>query len=483
MAKQATTTTATAAPHPYPRRWRTLGLLGVAQLMLILDVTVVAVALPDISADLGLGRQHLTWVVSGYTLAFGGLLLLGGRAADLFGARRLVLVGLVLFAGASLLAGLAPTGWALLAGRVLQGLSAAFLSPSALSLVVRMFDGAERDRALGIWSALGGGGAALGLLLGGSLTAGPGWPWVFFVNVPVGLLLALGLHRALPPDAAGRPRGRLDLLGAALVTAATGTLIYALIQAGDRGWTSAATGVLAAAAAGLYLAFVVRVRHAAHPLMDLSLLVRRPVAVGTLLVLVATALMIAVFFLGSFWFQNYRGYNALQTGLLFLPVALATMAGSTVAGRVLARLGPRLLGAAGLVVGGIGMWIAAGVDGPVAMVVGIGLGAAGIGAVFVVAAAIALGQVGPAEAGLASGIVSTFHEFGAALGAAVVSSIAAASLAGTDPAGFSRAFATAAIVAAVAALVTLAIAPGRQAPPASAPAGEGGRDEREVGVG
>jgi EmrB/QacA subfamily drug resistance transporter len=474
MAKPATTTATVPAPHPHPRRWRTLGLLGVAQLMLILDVTVVAVALPDISADLGLGRQLLTWVVSGYTLAFGGLLLLGGRAADLFGARRLVLVGLALFTGASLLAGLAPTGWALLAGRVLQGLSAAFLSPSALSLVVTMFDGAERDRALGIWSALGGGGAALGLLLGGALTAGPGWPWVFFVNVPVGLLLALSLRRALPPDAAGRPRGRLDLLGAALVTAATGTLIYALIQAGDRGWTSAATGLLAAIAAGLYLAFVVRVRHAAHPLMNLDLLVRRPVAVGTLLVLVATALMIAVFFLGTFWFQNYRGYNPLQTGLLFLPVALATMAGSTVAGRVLARLGPRLLGAAGLVVGGIGMWIAASVDGAAAMVAGIGLGAAGIGAVFVVAAATALGQVGPAEAGLASGIVSTFHEFGAALGAAVVSSIAAASLAGTDPAGFSRAFATAAIVAAVAALVTLAIAPGRQAPPGSAPAGKVG---------
>jgi EmrB/QacA subfamily drug resistance transporter len=468
MANQATTTATVPAPHPYPRRWRILGLLGVAQLMLILDVTVVAVALPTISADLGMGRQLLTWVVSGYTLAFGGLLLLGGRAADLFGARRLVIVGLASFAGASLLAGLAPTGWALLAGRVLQGLSAAFLSPSALSLVVTMFDGAERDRALGIWSALGGGGAALGLLLGGAMTAGPGWPWVFFVNVPVGLLLALGLRRALPLDAPARSRGRLDLLGAALVTAATGTLIYALIQAGDRGWASVATGVLVATAAGLYLGFVVRVRHAAQPLMNLNLLVRRPVAVGTLLVLVATALMITVFFLGSFSLQNHRGYNALQTGLVFLPVALATMAGSTVAGRVLGRLGPRLLGAAGLLVGGIGMGVAASVDGPVAMVAGIGVAAAGTGAVFVVAAATALGQVSPAEAGLASGIVSTFHEFGAALGAAVVSSIAAASLAGADPAGFSRGFATAAVVAAVAALVTLAVAPGRQAPPGSA---------------
>jgi MFS family permease len=185
MAHSAATSTVPAPPS-YPNRWRILGLLGVAQLMLILDVTVVTIALPNIAADLGLGRQQLTWVVSGYTLAFGGLLLLGGRAADLFGARRLVVLGLGVFAGASLLAGLAPTGWALLAGRVLQGLSAAVLSPSALSLVVTTFDGAERDRALGIWSALGGGGAALGVLLGGLLTAGPGWSWVFFVNVPVG---------------------------------------------------------------------------------------------------------------------------------------------------------------------------------------------------------------------------------------------------------------------------------------------------------
>jgi MFS family permease len=182
--------------------------------------------------------------------------------------------------------------------------------------------------------------------------------------------------------------------------------------------------------------------------------------------------MITVFFLGSFYFQNYRGYNALQTGLLFLPVALATMAGATIAGRVLARLGPRLLGAAGLAVGGIGMWVAATVDGSSAMVAGISLAAAGTGAVFVVASATALGQVRPHEAGLASGIVSTFHEFGAALGAAVVSSIAATSLAGTSPAGFSRGFTTAAVVAAVTALVTLAVAPGRQAPPGPSPASE-----------
>src|ERR671918_1612505 len=182
----------------HPQRWRILGLLGVAQLMLILDVTVVAIALPHIAAELALDREALTWVVSGYTLAFGGFLLLGGRAADVFGARRLVLAGLLVFAGASLLAGLATSGSVLLAGRITQGLAAAILSPAALSLVVTIFEGDERNKALGIWSALGGGGAALGVLLGGLLTAGPGWSWVFFVNVPVGILLALTLYRVLP---------------------------------------------------------------------------------------------------------------------------------------------------------------------------------------------------------------------------------------------------------------------------------------------
>lgn len=186
---------------PDPRRWRILGVVGIAQLMLILDVTVVAIALPHMGADLGMSREALTWVVSGYTLAFGGLLLLGGRAADLFGSRRLVMLGLTLFSLASLIAGLAPTGEVLLGARIAQGLSAAMLSPAALSLVVTTFEGEERNKALGIWSALGGSGAALGVLLGGLLTSGPGWPWVFWVNVPVGLglILALRLHLAPSP--------------------------------------------------------------------------------------------------------------------------------------------------------------------------------------------------------------------------------------------------------------------------------------------
>ncbi|MCX5417649.1 MFS transporter [Streptomyces sp. NBC_00059] len=448
---------------PDPRRWKILGLVGVAQLMLILDVTVVAIALPHLGADLGLEREALTWVVSGYTLAFGGLLLLGGRAADLFGARRLVLLGLVLFAGASLLAGLGESGGMLLAGRVIQGLSAAMLSPAALSLVVTLFEGEERNRALGIWSSLGGSGAALGVLLGGLLTAGPGWPWVFFVNVPVGLALVVALRAYLPPQRRATS-GRVDALGAILVTAATGTLTYALIRAGDKGWITMATAGLVVAALLLYWAFAAWQRRTATPLMDIRLLTRRPVATGTLLILVATALMIMVFFLGTFYLQDHRGHGPLTTGLFFLPVALATMAGANAAGRVIGRAGSRTLGVTGLLVAAAGMTAPALWENTAATVAGIAVAAAGTGALFVVASATALGQIEPHEAGLASGILSTFHEFGASLGAAVVSSMAAAGIAGGDAAAFAPGFAAGAVVAAVAALLTFFLTPKKPSP-------------------
>lgn len=267
-----TETTTTRAPDaPHPLRWTALGLLGLAQLMLILDITVVAIALPDMGVELHLDRAALTWVVSGYALTFGSLMLLGGRAADLFGPKRVVLAGLAVFTAASLAAGLATGAPLLLAARIAQGTGAAMLSPAALSVVVRLFDGDERNRALGIWSALGGGGAALGVLLGGLITAGPGWAWVFFVNVPVGLIVLVSLARILP----GLPRagtGSLDVPGAALVAAATGALIYALIRAGDHGWLNNVTVALVAAAAAAYAVFALWQRRVVAPLMDLRLL-------------------------------------------------------------------------------------------------------------------------------------------------------------------------------------------------------------------
>ncbi|XRQ09488.1 MFS transporter [Actinomadura welshii] len=444
---------------PNPLRWRILGFLGVAQLMLILDVTVVAIALPNIETDLGLSRQAVTWTVSAYTLTFGGLMLLGGRAADLLGAKRVVLTGLLIFTAASLVTGFAGSAAPLLGGRIAQGLGAALLSPSALSLVVHLFDGDERNKALGVWSALGGGGAALGVLLGGLLTAGPGWPWVFYVNVPIGLIIFAALARMLPHQKAAAPRPRLDVPGALLATTSSAALIYAFIRAGDHGWLTTATGLLALLAAVGYLAFVARQKTAKSPMMDVALLVRRPVATGTFLILMATALMIAVFFLGTFYFQHAEDFGALQTGLLFLPVAVATMLGANLTGRAIAKAGARRLAVTGLITAAIGMAVPALSLHPATVAIGTAVAGAGTGAMFVVASATALGQVAPHESGIASGIVSTFHEFGASIGAAVISSVAAASLVGNTLSGFTDGFTLAATAAAVSAAVAAALTP------------------------
>jgi EmrB/QacA subfamily drug resistance transporter len=456
------TTGAPASEAPHPLRWPVLGLLGLAQLMLILDITVVAIALPHMGAELGLDRAALTWVVSGYALAFGSLMLLGGRAADLFGAKRVVLAGLVVFTAASLAAGLATGAPLLLTARVVQGAGAAMLSPAALSVVVRLFDGDERNRALGIWSALGGGGAALGVLLGGLITAGPGWTWVFFVNVPVGLIILVVLARILP----GLPRaasGSLDVFGAALVAAATGAVIYGLIRGGDHGWFNAGTLALFAVSVVVYAVFAVWQRRAAAPLMNLQLLGRRPVVAGIFVIAVATALMVGVFFIGSFYLQNHQGHGALATGVLFLPVALVTMAAATAAGQVIGRFGARALAAVALIAAAAGFLVPVLWSGTAVMVTGVSIAAAGLGALFVAASATALGSVAPHEAGVTSAIVSTFHEFGASAGAAAVSSAAAASLAtragASSATGFDHAFVTATAIAAVSAAVALWLIP------------------------
>ncbi|MGC2997080.1 MFS transporter [Streptomyces sp. G35A] len=455
------TTGTQRANTPHPQRWPILGLLGLAQLMLILDITVVAIALPHMGAELNLDRAALTWVVSGYALTFGSLMLLGGRAADLFGAKRIVLTGLILFTAASLAAGLANGAPLLLTARIAQGAGAALLSPAALSVVVRLFDGEERNRALGIWSALGGGGAALGVLLGGLITAGPGWAWVFFVNVPVGLIVLVALARMLPalPRAAS---ASLDLPGAALVAAATAAFIYALIRAGDHGWLNAVSLTLFAAAAAAYLTFAAWQRRTAAPLMDLRLLSRRPVVAGIFVIAVATALMVAVFFLGSFYLQNHQGHGALATGALFLPVALVTMAAATGAGRVIGHIGARALAAAALAIAAAGFLMPVLWSGTTAMVSGVSIAAAGLGALFVVASATALSSVAPHDAGVASGIVSTFHEFGASAGAAAVSSAAAASLTTHTASGFDHAFLVALAVATLSALIAPCLIPPRK---------------------
>jgi EmrB/QacA subfamily drug resistance transporter len=445
--------------EPDPRRWRLLGLLAVAQFMLILDVTVVAIALPNIGTDLGLQRETLTWVVSAYTLMFGGLMLLGGRAADLFGSRRVVLTGLFVFTLASLATGLANGPELLLAGRVAQGIGAAMLSPAALAVVTKTFDGDERNKALGIWSAMGGGGSAIGVLLGGLLTAGPGWQWVFYLNVPIGAIVFATLLRMLPADRPDASTGRLDVPGALLVTAGTGTAIYALINAGDRGWLSAATLGTLAGAIILYGVFAWVQRTVRSPLVDLHIFTRRPVVAGISMILVATALMIATFFLGSFYLQHFKQYGALRTGLLFLPVALAAIVGAHVAGQIVGHLGARVVALAGFAISAVGMAVPAIWEGAAVMVTGMTVSTIGLGAAFVAASTTTFAQIDHRETGLASGLLSTFHEFGSSVGVAVASSVAAASLAGTVTTGFTRGFTVAAITAAVAAVLAPVVVP------------------------
>ncbi|WP_136706958.1 MFS transporter [Agromyces sp. H66] len=443
-----------ASVSPDPRRWRTLAFLSIAQLMLIVDVTVVAIALPDMAADLGLERTGLTWVASIYALVFGGLMLLGGKAADIVGPRRIVLAGLGLFTIASLLAGLASSAELLLIARALQGVGAAAMSPAALSVIARTFAGVELARALGVWSALGGAGAAIGVLVGGLLTAGPGWPWVFYINVPVGAALLLALLRSVPPlRGAG---GSLDTVSAALATMATASVIYGLVAAGDHGWLSLHTLIAVIVALIGYALFGLRITKAAAPLVDPNMLRRPPVLRGLGLIFVATALMISVFFLGSFALQELHGFTPLATGLSFLPVALGTILGSNLAGRVLPRWGVRTVSVAGLLVAAAGLAAAAGIFSMTVLVAATSIAGFGIGAVFVAAAGSLFSAVQPQEAGVASGALSTFHEFGAATGVSAVFSIAAAALLVPTFHAFAAGYWFAAAVALLAGLASLA---------------------------
>jgi EmrB/QacA subfamily drug resistance transporter len=448
-------------PPADPHRWAALALICLAQFMLILDVTVVNVALPDMAADLDLGREELTWVVTAYTLCFGGLMLLGGRLADALGARRTMLAGLALFTAASLVTGLAGNGTTLLGGRIGQGVGAALLSPAALSLVTTTFHGAERNKALGVWAAIGGTGSAAGVLLGGALTDGPGWQWVFYVNVPVGLLL-LGALPALAPARPPRP-ARLDVPGALLVTAGTAALIYGLVEAGDAGWADASTLLPLAGAVVAYTAFAAVERAASAPLMDLRMFTRRPVLAGAFLMLVATALLVAFFFLGSVYLQHIRGFSPLRTGLVFLPVAVATGIGAHLGSRLVGRLGGRPTAVAGLAVTAAGTIPLTRLteSGSVyaGLLPGVVIASLGVGAVFVTATTTALAMVEHREAGVASGVVNTFHEVGGSIGVAVASTVAASGFERGSADGFADAFTVCAVAAAAGAVVALGLVP------------------------
>ena len=447
-----------------PRRWKALAVVSVAQFMLILDLTVVNVALPDLGADLDLSGTAFTWAVSVYVLVFGGLMLLGGRLADVFGARAMMLTGVVIFTLASLASGLAQNEILLIGGRIGQGVGAALLSPAALSAITSIFHGEERNKALSVWASLGGIGFAAGVLLGGILTAGPGWRWVFFINIPVGIVLLAAIRAVVPPRRPDRATQRLDVLGAVIVTAATGTLIYGMINAGDAGWADLGTLLPIAAAIVLYAVFVVVERTVQNPLMHPSLLSRRPIAAGAFLMLVASGVLIAELFLGSQYLQHFRGLSALETGLFFLPPALALMIGAIAAGRLVGRIGTRPVAVVGLVLVAIGNGLLIGLSANGTVYVealpGIGVFALGGGPLFVCATTSALGRAGQHEAGLVSGVVYTFNQLGAAICVAVASTVAAAGLTRTPSIdGFTDAFTVFTVVAAVAAVFSLRLVP------------------------
>jgi EmrB/QacA subfamily drug resistance transporter len=457
-----------------PRRWTALAVIAVAQFMLILDLTVVNVALPDLGADLGLSRTAFTWTVSAYGLVFGGLLLLGGRLADIFGTRPVILIGLVIFTLASLVTGLAQTQTVLLGGRIAQGVGAALLSPAALAAITSSFHGQERNKALSIWASLGGVGFTAGVLIGGILTAGPGWRWVFFINVPVGVALLAAIPAVLPPRRPDRAARRLDVLGAVTVTAATGLFIYGMINAGDAGWADLGTLLPIAAAIVLYAVFVVVERTVPTPLMHPSLLSRRPVAAGAFLMLIAAGVLIADLFLGSQYLQHLRGLSALETGLFFLPAALGLMIGAITAGRLVGTIGTRPLAVVGLtlVAIGNGLLIGLSADGNLYLeaLPGVVVFALGGGPLFVCATTSALGRVSLHEAGLVSGIVNTFNQLGAAICVAVASTVAAAGLTTTPSIeGFTDAYTVFTVVAAVAAVVSLRLVPSGTPQMTSAP--------------
>jgi EmrB/QacA subfamily drug resistance transporter len=447
-------------------------LLCAAQFMVILDITVVNVALPSIQADLGIAVKNLQWVVTAYTLAFGGLLLLGGRAADLLGRRRIFLAGLLVFSVASLGGALATSTAVLLAARVAQGVGAAMLSPAALSLITTMFaEGRERQRALAAWAAVAASGGAFGVLAGGALTETLGWEAIFLVNVPVGLAVGLAALRVLP-KAPSQGSGRIDIVGALLATGSLVALIYGLVEAPSAGWGSFQTlGLVSIAVAGLVIFVLVEAR-VRQPLVALGVFRRRPTVVALALMVAGMGTVLSAFFFSSLYLQQILGHSALRTGLEFLPGAVLLVIAAHLGGRLVSRFGSRPVLAGGMALGALGAVLLAGVSadgsyvadvlpGLLVLDAGIGLAASGI---FITA----MSGVGEGEAGVVSGLTTTSHELGIALVLPVLSTIAASRIgagtleaaAGADPglvtAGFADAFRVAAVIALAAAILAIA---------------------------
>lgn len=420
------------------RRWLSLGVLALAQFLVILDATIVNIALPVIGDQLGLDSIALAWVITAYVLPFGSLLLLGGRLADRFGHRRLFLMGTGGFVAASALAGLAANGAMLLGARAVQGASAAVLAPAALALLTQLFPtSADRGKALGIWGGVAGIGSVAGVLLGGVLTATLGWQAVFFVNVPVGIIVLIAIPRLITRDPAVEP-APLDMPGAASVTGALVAGVAALTRLEQSGPDAVAL-VLAIVAIVLGLAFVVIERRTAHPLLPFATFHNRNLATGNIVVLLVGGAMVALFFALSVYLQAVLGYDALTAGLSQLPLAGALVLVAGLVPTVIARFGMRATLISSLVVlaGGL-FWLASSGEnaafvpnllGP-SILIGVGIGGALVSAI-----QLSVDGVAGGESGLAGGLVNTSQQVGGALGISVLATIAAARTSSLEDAG------------------------------------------------
>jgi EmrB/QacA subfamily drug resistance transporter len=443
--------------------WTILVLLCVAQFMVVLDITVVNVALPSIGAELGFARADLQWVVTAYVLFAGGLLLLGGRAADLLGRRRIFLAGLLLFTAASLASGLAWSPAALIVARAAQGLGAAMLTPAALSIIVTTYTGSQHTTALSAWGAIASAGAAAGMLFGGMLTTWLSWEWVFLINVPVGLAAAaIALHLLPATSATSDWRRRLDLPGALSVVAGLVVLVYALEGTSEHGWGSARTLMMLGMAGVMLVGFATVERRVKRPLLPPSTWRVRSLVAGATVMFGATAILVGSFFLNSLYLQHELGATALETGLGFLPIALAIGLAAHASPHLLAHAGSRavaLIGLAGMA--GAATWLAVAPDqaGYAAdLLPGFLLLGLGVGLVLPAVSVTAMSEVTHDGAGLASGLMMTAHEIGAAVGVALLSAVAAGPLAGFAV-GYGDAFTVAAAIAAGLAVLALVALP------------------------
>ncbi|MDB5761460.1 MAG: transporter [Herminiimonas sp.] len=463
------------------KRWLALIILCLGDLMIVLDTTIVNVALPSIRADLGFSETSLVWVVNAYMLTFGGFLLLGGRLGDLFGHRRLFLLGIVLFTFASLACGLANSQGLLIGARAVQGLGGAVVSAVALSLIMNLFtEPGERAKAMGVFGFVMAGGGSIGVLLGGVLTNALDWHWIFLVNLPIGVAVFALCLVFLPAASGPAVAARLDIAGAVTVTASLMVAVYAIVNGNEAGWMSLPTIGLLATAAALFALFLATEARVSSPLVPLGIFRLRNVATANVVGVLWSAAMFAWFFISALYLQLVLGYSPLQVGLAFLPANLIMGAFSLgLSATIVMRFGTRLPLVAGmlLVAAGLVFFALAPVDGKFAVdvlpgVILLGLGA---GIAFNPVLLVAMSDVAPSESGLASGVVNTAFMMGGALGLAVLASLAAArtndlvvSGAGSLVAlngGYHVAFVVGAVFAAAAALLSaVLLGPGQQAP-------------------